>query len=196
MQTPTTFSITLQAWRQGDADAGDRLLRSVYEELHRLAQHYLQREQYAHSISPTVLIHEVYLRLFGHEDIAFENRSHFFVIAAGQMRRILVDRARRATAHKRIRAGDLTPLIEAEPLLTGFDFDLLALDEALTRLAAFDPRACQVVELRFFGGFEDAEAAQMLGISTATLRRDWNAARLWLFHELQGLNARKNAPLP
>jgi RNA polymerase sigma-70 factor, ECF subfamily len=182
---PTTFSITLQAWRAGDSEAGDQLLRAVYDELHRLAHHYLQREQYAHSISPTVLIHEVYLRLFGHEDIAFENRNHFFVIAASQMRRFLVDRARRATAHKRIRAGDLAPLADATALWGELDFDLLALEEALTRLAVFDPRACQVVELRFFGGFEDAEAAQMLGISTATLRRDWHAARLWLYHQLK-----------
>ena len=185
MPPPTTFSLMLQAWRAGDTDAGDRFFRSVYDELHRLAQHYLQREKYAHSISPTVLTHEAYLRLFGHEAIAFENQSHFFVIAAGQMRRILVDRARRATAQKRIRAGDLVALTETSALLGEVNVDVLALDEALTRLAAFDPRACQVVELRFFGGFEEAEAARMLGISTATLRRDWQAARLWLYRQLQ-----------
>ena len=123
--------------------------------------------------------------MFGHEEIAFENRAHFFVIAASQMRRILVDRARRATAHKRIRAGDMVSLKEAASLAGEVEFELLALDEALTRLAVLDPRACQVVELRYFGGFEDAEAAQLLGISPVTLRRDWHAARLWLFHALQ-----------
>lgn len=185
MQPPTTFSTTLQNWREGDADAGDRLLSSVYDELHRLAQHYLQKEKYAQSISPTLLINEVYVRLFGHDEIAFDDRNHFFVIAASQMRRILVDRARRAKAQKRIRASDLIELTENEQALYEVNFDLLALDEALSRLEEFDSRACRVIELRFFGGYEEEMAAKLLGISVATLRRDWKAARLWLFGQLQ-----------
>jgi RNA polymerase sigma-70 factor, ECF subfamily len=191
-QAQTTFSRTLQAWRAGDDEAGDRLLTLVWHELHRLARQMLRRERYAHSLNPTALINEAYLRLFGAEDraagefVEIENRRHFFLIAARQMREILIDRARRAKARKRIRAADLAPLDEAARLAAGGeDFDLLALDEAMRRLARLDPRACRVVELRFFAGFTEEEAAELLGVSAATVRREWRAARLWLLDELK-----------
>jgi RNA polymerase sigma-70 factor, ECF subfamily len=190
-QTPTTFSRTLQAWRAGDAEAGDRLVALVWNELHRLARQMLRQERYAHSLNPTALINEAYLRLFGAEDraagkfVEIENRRHFFLIAARQMREILVDRARRAKARKRIRASELTPLDEAARLAVEDDLDLLALDEALTQLMRFDPRACRVVELHFFGGCTAEEVAELLDVSVATVRRDWRAARLWLLDRLR-----------
>jgi RNA polymerase sigma factor (TIGR02999 family) len=181
----TTFSGTLRDWRNGDATTGAELARLVYHELHRMARQLLRQEKYAHSLNPTALINETWLRLFGGGEVKVEDRHQFFLIAARQMRQFLIDRARRATAHKRIRRVDLVSLEKADRLWPEPGFDLLALEEALEQLEQVDVRACRVVELRFFGGLDEAETAQVLGISPATLRRDWAAARLWLYGRLK-----------
>lgn len=187
----TTFSRTLLAWRNGDAAAADELARMVYHELHRMARHLLRQERYAHSLNPTALLNETWLRLFGNGVVQIEDRQQFFLIAARQMRQFLIDRARRATAHKRIRHADLVSLEQAQHRWHELDFDLLALDEALAQLEQMDDRACRAVELRFFGGLDEAEAAQVLGVSPATLRRDWQAARLWLYGRLKSDEGRQ-----
>jgi RNA polymerase sigma factor (TIGR02999 family) len=181
----TTFSRTLLAWRNGDAAATDELARLVYGELHRMARQLLRQERYAHSLNPTALINETWLRLLSGGAVQIEDRQQFFLIAARQMRQFLIDRARRATARKRIRRADLVSLEQAQTLWQEPDFDVLALDEALAQLEQVDARACQAVELRFFGGLDETEAAHVLGISPATLRRDWKLARLWLYSQLK-----------
>ena len=185
----TTFSRTLLAWRNGDAAAGDELAQLVYHELHRMARQMLRQEKYAYSLNPTALLNETWLRLFGGGEVRIADRQQFFLIAVRQMRQFLIDRARRATARKRIRRADLVSLEQAKLLWHEPDFDLLALHEALERLEQVDPRACQAVELRFFGGLSEIESAQVLGISPATFRRDWSAARLWLFSRLKNTSS-------
>jgi RNA polymerase sigma factor (TIGR02999 family) len=171
-------------WKQGDAEAGDALVRLVYEHLQLLASSYLRHEPLPPSIQTTELIHETWLRLFGHEDLTFENRAHFFVIAARQMRRILIDRARGAHAHRRIPKARLLPMSDARNLAIQPDEQLLLLDEALQTLEAQMPRAGQVVELRYFAGLTEAEIARILNISVTTVKRDWKFAKLWLFDRL------------
>lgn len=170
----------LQRWADGDRNAGDLALDRVYMELRRLAAHYLRLERPDHTLQPTALVHEIYLRLEG-KDIRWADRKHFFVVAAGQMRRILVDHARARQAEKRV--GGVRVALAAIELPR--DADLLALDLALEELKHLDERAASVVELRYFGGFKEAETASILEISVATLKRDWEFARAWLLKKLQ-----------
>jgi len=171
--------------REGDQQAASQLLELVYPELRRLAQHYMDRERPGHTLQATALVHEAYLRIFDAEPIQWQDRAHFFAVAANRMRQILVDHARAREAERR-GGGRVQVSLDAETAVAlGPDYDLIALDEALERLEALDPRACRVVELRFFGGLTEAEAAEVLGISPATLKRDWEFARAWLFSRLR-----------
>lgn len=175
----------LRDWSEGDRSALDELLPVVYAELHRQAERFLRKERPGHTLQTTALINEAYIRLIDRQDVKWENRSHFFAAAAQAMRRILVDHAR--TKHRAKRGGDniRLSLEEAEDLaIRENGVDLIALDEALNRLSAFDPQQARVVELRYFSGLSLDETADILQISRATVARDWEAARAWLHHEL------------
>ena len=177
---PGTFTGWLLEWRSGSREAGDRLFAEAYQELRRLAVWHFQREQPGHTLQPTALVNELYVKLFSGEPVEWQNRAHFFAVAAQQLRRLLIDHARARLAEKR-GAGDVPlSLDEAIGSAAPRQEDLLEIDEALCRLEELDPRAARVVELRFFGGLTEREAAEVLGISQATLKRDWDFARAWL----------------
>ena len=188
MAAPGEYDITrlLLAWSEGDDDALGKLAPLVEAELKRLARHYLRGERPGHTLQPTALINEAYLRLLDWRKASWQNRAHFMGIAANMMRRILVDHARRYRFLKR--GGEMVKVsLDARQLGTsGRDPDLVALDEALTRLAEIDRRKSQVVELRFFGGLSVEEAAEFLKISPRTVKREWNLAQAWLHCELTG----------
>ena len=177
----------LRAWGEGNRAVLDQLLPLVHHELHRQAHRYLRRERANHTLQTTALINEAYLKLVDQRAVQWQNRAHFFGIAAQAMRRILVDYARTKNREKRGGpAGDL-PLDEAMLIAaTGQNIDLLALDEALTRLAAIDEQQARVVELKYFSGLSIEETAEALGISPATVKRDWQMAKAWLKLELTG----------
>lgn len=174
----------LHSWRQGRPEALDELLPLVYEELRSLAASYLRRERQGHTLQTTALVHEAYLRLTGGDPIEIKDRGHFFTVAAQAMRRILVDHARRQQAEKRIGAYQRVPLEAAPEPAIELDTDVLAVHEALEVLSQIHPRQAQLVELRYFGGLSQEEAAEALDISLATLARDWRVARRWLHHRL------------
>jgi RNA polymerase sigma factor (TIGR02999 family) len=175
----------LADWSKGDQEALNKLIPLVYDELHKLASRYLRRERPDHTLQTTAVVHEAYLKLVNQRDANFENRLHFFAVAAQIMRRILVDYARRHHASKR--GGDLYKLSLDEALVTSEEkgADLLALDEALERLAAIDERQSRVVELRVFAGLTLEETAQALNISPSTVRREWSMAKAWLHKEIK-----------
>lgn len=175
----------LQLWSDGRKDALDRLLPQIYAELRRLASSYLRRERHDHTLQATALVHEAFLKLVDQRAVRWQNRAHFFGIAAQAMRRILVDHARAHAAGKRGDPARRVSLDEALVLTDMPNVDLLALDEVLTRLAALDPQQSRVVELRFFGGLTMDETAEVLHISPATVGREWTLARAWLYAELQ-----------
>jgi len=178
-------SALLQAWSEGDQSALDRLTPIVYDELHRLARHYMSGERSAHSLQTTALVNEAYLRLVDYKRMQWQNRAHFFAVSAQLMRRILVDHARRHNLKRG--AGVLhVSLEEAAVIGDDRDEDLVALDDALHALARFDTRKSQVVELRFFGGLSVEETAEVLRISPITVMRDWSTARAWLYREMNG----------
>lgn len=183
---PTQVTALLRRWSQGDEQALDALIPLVYEDLRRLAGYYLRQEPHAETLQSTALVHEVYLRLCTQEDPQWEGRAHFFAVAAKMIRRILVDHARRKFAEKR--GGRMQPqqLEEAVTLPAPSNLDLIALDDSLNELAAFDDRKSRVVEMRFFGGLEAKDIATVLGTTEATVRRDWKIARAWLYRRLQG----------
>lgn len=175
----------LKNWSGGDREALDQLLPYVYDELRRQASRYLRRERPDHTLQTTALIHEAYLKLIDQRKVEWQNRAHFFAVAAQAMRRILVDYAR--TKKREKRGGDdvKLQLDEAINIAAGEkSIDLVALDEALTRLAEFDERQARVVELRYFSGMTEDETAEVLDISPATVRRDWRMAKAWLHSEL------------
>lgn len=176
----------LARWRAGDASALDELTPLVYRELHDLADHYMRREHPEHTLQPTALVHEAYLRLTGVRSPKFENRVHFYGAAAQVMRRILVDHARRQRATKRGRGLAAVSLDDVTIAGSDAGFDLVALDEALSALATVAPRAARVVELRYFGGLSVAETGTLLDISEATVKRHWAFARAWLHRALAG----------
>jgi RNA polymerase sigma factor (TIGR02999 family) len=170
-------------------DAAERLFPIVYEELRALAEAQLRRERSGHTLQPTALVHEAFLKLVGQKDARYESRSHFLAIAATAMRRVLVHHAEKRGSAKR-GGGRGRRSLETGPEIalpeSNDPVDLLALDEALVRLAALDERKAKVVELRFFAGLNVAEAAAALGASPATVKRDWEFARVWLLRELRG----------
>jgi len=174
----------LHDWSGGDQEASSRLMPFVYDELRRLARIFLSRERGAHTLQPTALVNEAYLRLVDQTRVNWQNRSHFYGIAARMMRRVLIDHARAHAAEKRGGAALRLSLDDVQLPLEQRAADFLDLDEALERLAQMDERKCRIVELRFFGGLSDEEIAEVLQISTRTVLRDWKTARLWLYREL------------
>jgi len=178
-------STLLHAWSAGDRAALGKLTPIVYAELRRLASRYMRHERDGHSLQTTALVNEAYLRLVDIHRIQWNDRAHFFAVSAQMMRRILVDYARR---HNLKRGGDLVQISLHDSGLaeSGRDLDLVMLDSALDRLAALDPRKAQIVEMRFFGGLEVEECAEVLRVSGITIKREWRAARLWLYRELTG----------
>jgi len=173
----------LRAWSDGDASALERLTPIVYAELHRLARRYMRGERAGHSLQTTALVNEAYMRLVGYDRMQWQNRGHFLAVSAQLMRRILVEHARR---HNVKRGGGVphVPLDEAALVGGGRAADLAALDDAMNALAQIDPRKAQVVEMRFFGGLDVNETANVLKISPATVMRDWSTAKAWLYREL------------
>ena len=176
----------LQNLNEGQgSEAGNALINLVYNELHRQAHRYLQKERGGHTLQTTALVHEAYLKLTEQKSVAWQNRSHFFAIAATMMRRILIDYAK--TKH-RIRRGGVHSDLPLENALTivvsETDFDLLALDEALKRLGEKEEHLAKIVELRFFSGLDVAETAEVLGVSESTVKRDWQMTKAWLHREL------------
>lgn len=183
----TGITEQLQKWNQGqDSEVNNALLNLVYEELHRQAHRYLQKERVEHTLQTTALVHEAYLKLIKQNNVSWESRSHFFGIASTMMRRILIDYAK---TKQRVRRGGKQEDLPIEAALTiavngEKDFDLLDLDKALNRLAEKEEHLAKVVELRFFCGLEVIETAKILGVSESTIRRDWVMARAWLHREL------------
>jgi RNA polymerase sigma factor (TIGR02999 family) len=175
----------LVAWSRGDAAAGAPLMDAVYDELRRLARAHLRRERSDQSMPATALVHEAYVKLIDQRHVRWQNRAHFFAIAARVMRRLLVDRARHRDAEKR--GGAITvPLTDFDPSVATPQPDLLELDLALDKLSALDARQGRLVELRFFGGLTVEEAAEVLDVAAITVKRDWALARTWLYRELRG----------
>jgi len=176
----------LHRWADGDRDAVGEAVERAYADLRRLAAHYLKQESSGNTLQPTALVHEVYLRLQEGAQVPWSDRKHFFVVAAGHMRRILVDHARARHAEKRGGRDVRVELRDIHAAIPPRDTDILALDEALEHLAKLDARAASIVELRYVGGFSESEAADVLDISVATLKRDWEFARSWLLTRLTG----------
>ena len=175
----------LNQWSDGDAEVLDDLMPLVYKELRRQAAGYLRRERADHTLQPTALINEVYLKLIDQRDVKWQNRAHFFAISAQAMRRILVDYARERKREKRGGAAENLPLDEALTIVSQEkSVDLVALDEALNKLAKFDERQAKVVELRYFSGLSIDETAEVLNVSNVTIRRDWTMAKAWLHQEI------------
>jgi RNA polymerase sigma-70 factor, ECF subfamily len=186
--TPLSQQITrwLGDWRQGDAQARDRVFAVVHPELRQIAARFLQRERPDHTLEPNALVNELCVRLMGVAPLTYQDRAHFFAIAAQTMRRILIDHARARVADKRGGVQHRVSLSAVDgwnPV--GHSEDILLLDEVLTKLAKADARAAQVVELRFFGGLSEEEVAEALSVSIITVKRDWKAARAWLIGRLQ-----------
>jgi RNA polymerase sigma factor (TIGR02999 family) len=184
--TPSSQNITrlLLDWRNGDQSALDRLMPLVYEELRRMANHYMRNERRGHTLQTSALVNEAYLRLVDHENIEWQNRAHFFGVAAQAMRRILVDHARTRNYQKRGGGAQQVSLDEAMTLAGDRAAELIALDDALRELAKMDERKSRVVELRYFGGLSMEETAEALGVSIPTVTRDWNTAKAWLMREI------------
>jgi RNA polymerase sigma factor (TIGR02999 family) len=185
MSQPGEVTELLSAWRCGDRDALEKLIPIVYEDLRRLATRYMYAENPGHTLQTTALVHEAFIRLTNEQDRTWENRAHFFAVAAQIMRNLLVDHARTATRAKR--GGGLADLsLEEAPELTAVEPEImLALDDALRRLEDLDPRASRIVELRYFVGLNNQEIAGVIGASEKTVTRDWNTAKAWLRAELR-----------
>lgn len=180
---PRTVTRLLQAWSSGDKQALEELTPLIYQELRKLAAAYLRRERSGHTLQPTALVHETYLRLVGQTHIEHRGRTQFFCIAANLMRQILVDHARSRQAAKR-GGGNKVALEENAGVIQPRAVDLIALDQALADLARIDSRQSRIVELRFFGGLKEDEIAQLLGVSLITVQRDWRIARAVLHQKL------------
>lgn len=174
----------LHRWRLGDEQAASQLMELVYGELHRIAAREMRRETAGHTLQTTAVVHEAYLRICRSEPVEWKDRAHFYAVAAQQLRRVLVDHARRIHSGKRGGGVVKLSLWDSDSPAIGIDERVLAVDQALGRLESLDPRAAQVVELRFFGGLSEAEAAEALRISVATLKRDWEFAKAWLASQL------------
>jgi RNA polymerase sigma factor (TIGR02999 family) len=180
---PGEVTLLLHAWRQGDRDALERLIPLVYEELHRMAARYLRRERPGHTLQPSAIVNEAYLKLLGRQGVDWQNRAHFFAVAAQSMRRVLVEHARHREAKKRGGQGTrylLDTVVMTEPRAV----DLIAVDDALAKLTALDSEQGRVVELRFFGGLTEDETAAVLDLSPTTVHRKWLLAKAFLHREL------------
>ena len=188
MKTQTQADVTnlLVNWTNGDKKALEALMPLVYGELHRLAKRYLRRERSDHTLQSTALVHEAYLRMVDQKGMQWQNRAHFFAVAAQMIRRILVDHARTHKAEKRGGGAPKLALDEAIGVPQRRDLNLVALDDAINALAGFDPQQGRIVELRFFGGLSIEETAEVLNISPATVKRDWAVAKAWLYRDLSG----------
>jgi RNA polymerase sigma-70 factor (ECF subfamily) len=184
MTAPRDITVLLQAWSDGSLEARDRLVPIVYDELRRRAAAFLRRERSGHTLQPTALVHEAYLRLVNQDRAVWRNRAQFFAIASEIMRRILVDRARARSMRKRSGQWSRVSLVDDVASASPREVDLLDLDAALDELAALDRRKARVAELRFFTGLSLEEIGLVLDISLATTMRDWQAARAWLFKRL------------
>lgn len=185
MQPNQEHEITrlLTEWSHGEESALEALTPIVYEELRQLAKRYMRQERVGHTLQSTAIVHEAFLRLVN-QNVAWNGRTHFFSIAAKMMRRILVDHARSRGASKRGAGMIRVPVDENSVSSPERDIDLVALDEALEHLADIDPQRSRIVELRYFGGLSNEESAEILGVSPATVQRQWMGARAWLYHEL------------
>jgi RNA polymerase sigma factor (TIGR02999 family) len=181
---PPDITMWLSEWRQGDGAALEQLLPLVYDELRRIAARQLRGERSNHTLQPTELVHEAFLRLV-RQHVSWQNRAHFFGVASEIMRRLLVDHARKKQAEKRGAGAETIVLDERVEWPGGRDLDLVALDDCLNALGELDPQQAKVVELRFFGGLSIEEAAAVLGVSDSTVKREWRVARAWLLRELQ-----------
>jgi RNA polymerase sigma factor (TIGR02999 family) len=181
---PTEVTRLLQDWSSGDLDALERLMPLVFDDLRQMARRHFTREPSDHTLQTTALVSEVFLKLQGQQAIQWQNRRQFFGVAAVLMRRILVDYAKGRHAKKRGEGVVKVPLEKALDLAEAQDLDLVALDNALARLAELDERQSRIVELRYFTGLKNEEIAELLGISLTTVKREWNSARLWLYREL------------
>lgn len=182
--SPKAITSLLVAWCQGDQKASDQLFSAVYDELRRLARSHLRHERPNHSLLSSDLVHEAYLRLIDQQQVTWQNRAHFFGIASKMMRRILVNHALARRSAKRGGALVTLSLNEAVNFAEQREVDLVALDDALKDLEKLDPRQCQIVELRFFGGLSIEETAEALGFSPATISREWNFVKLWLHSQV------------
>lgn len=181
---PRTLTLWLVEWRKGNDDAANRLFESAHAELLRLAAWQLQRERPFHTLQPAALVNELYLKLFAGEPVNWQNRAHFFAVAAQQLRRLLIDHARSRQAEKRDGGRVRLSLTEVDGVAAPWEEDLIDLDQALSHLHQFDPRSVRVIELRFFAGLTEKETAEVLDISVATVKRDWDFARAWLASQL------------
>lgn len=178
------ITLWLAEWRHGDDAALERLVPLVYDELRRIAARQLRGERSNHTLQPTELVHEAFLRLV-RQNVSWQNRAHFFGVAAEIMRRLLVDHARKKRADKRGAGMETIALDDRIEWPAARDLDIVALDESLTALAEFDPQQAKVVELRFFAGLSIEETAEVLGVSDSTVKREWRVARAWLLREMQ-----------
>ncbi len=187
MRTQPAQPVTrlLQEWCAGSQAAWEQLVPLIYQELHRLAQVFMRRERKGHSLQTSELVHEAYVRLIDARQVDWRNRAHFFAVSAKLMRRILVDFARRHGCRKCGGGAVRLGLDEVQIPQPQGDSNMLEIDQALERLAAFEPRGAQVVELRFFGGLSEEEVAHVLGVTSRTVKRDWAIARTWLERELK-----------
>ena len=183
----------LRAWASGDLQARDELVPLVYHELRKRASGYLRHERPDHTLQATALVHEAFLRLAGQDRVAWQNRGHFYAVAAQMMRRILVDYARERQAAKRPGAAMRVDLDESIQAPEAPGSDILMLDEALSELSAMDPRQGRIVELRYFGGLSEQEVADALSVSRATVTREWKRARAWLYHRMTPAPTRGSA---
>lgn len=184
MREKKDVTVLLHRFREGDTGAADELLPLVYRELRKLAAAKMKNERADHTLQPTALVHEVYLRLAGGAEVDWQNRAHFFAVAAQQMRRVMVDHARADKAEKRGGDAVVISLDDFNGVTLPRDESLIALDDALLRLAQELPRPAKVIELRYFGGLTEPETAAVLGIGVSTLKRDWEFARAWLAKQL------------
>ena len=184
-EKPHEISRILQEWSDGGTDVSEKLMPLIYDELRRQASRYMRRERIGHTLQTTALIHEAYLKLIDKPDVNWQNRAHFFGVAAQVMKRILVDHAKSRHRGKRGGEAENLPLDEARFVISeGKSVDLIALDEALTRFAEFDPQQAKIVELKYFAGMQIDEIAEALRISPATVKREWNSAKAWLHNEI------------